>query len=78
MNTTDDDRSDVKRDDAFAFSQLDLSLTAPQAWALAQFIEHLGWTEFRNHAMNDDEARLMKDAVMRLQDPLARAGYAPR
>ena len=53
-------------------------LTDPQAWALAQFVKRVGWSEFRNNAVDDDEARLIRAAVDVLMASLREAGYAPR
>ncbi len=53
-------------------------LTDPQAWALAQFVKRVGWSEFRNNAVDDDEARLVRAAVDVLMASLREAGYAPR
>lgn len=63
---------------AIAIDQLDLELIDDQALALAQFVKRVGWSEFRANALDDVEAQTIKAAVIRLQDALARAGYAPR
>lgn len=54
------------------------NLSEAQAMALAQFVKRVGWNEIRVNAVNDDEAHLMRDAISKLQDALARQGYAPR
>ncbi|WHP05763.1 MULTISPECIES: DUF7706 family protein [Acinetobacter] len=54
------------------------NLSEAQAMALAQFVKRVGWNEIRVNAVNDDEAYLMRDAISKLQDALARQGYAPR
>lgn len=61
-----------------AIHQLDLGVTDAEALALAQFVKRVGWSEFRNNAADDAEAHAIKAAVIRLQEALARAGYAPR
>ncbi|MFW1807623.1 hypothetical protein ACG9Z8_06500 [Acinetobacter ursingii] len=54
------------------------NLTEDQTFALAQFVKRVGWSEIRVNAVNDDEAYLMRDSISKLQDALARIGYAPR
>jgi hypothetical protein len=53
-------------------------LTSAEALALAQFAKRVGWFEFTSHALDDDEAHLMKQAIDKMQDLLTRSGYAPR
>ena len=53
-------------------------LTKTETWALAQFVGRVGWSEFSTHAADNDEAFLIKQAFDKLQDVLARSGYAPR
>lgn len=52
-------------------------LTEAEASALAQFVKRVGWFEFTSNAVDNDEAHLAKQAFDKLQDVLARAGYAP-
>lgn len=52
-------------------------LTSAETLALAQFAKRVGWFEFTSHALDDDEAHLMKQAFDKLQDVLARSGYVP-
>ena len=54
------------------------NLSEAQAMALAQFVKRVGWNEIRINAVNAVEAYLMRDAISKLQDALARQGYAPR
>ncbi len=49
-----------------------------EIWALAQFVKRVGWSEIRVNAVNDDDAYNMRDAISKLQDALAKAGYTPR
>ena len=49
-----------------------------EAWELAQFVKRAGWDHFRSCAENDDEAYVIRDAVVKLERTLAEAGYAPR
>jgi hypothetical protein len=55
-----------------------LELPPLQAEALAQFVKRVGWHEFRQNAVDDDEAYEISAAVAALQKALADAGYAPR
>ena len=48
---------------------LNLELTDDQAYALSQFVKRCGWTEWRQNAVDDAEAYLMRVAF----DQLARA-----
>ncbi len=61
-----------------AVGQLDVELTDEQAMACAQFLKHVSLTVFREHAVNDDEAYLMQEAMIKLQKAFEQAGYAPR
>ncbi|ENZ9095956.1 hypothetical protein ACHCAI_003964 [Enterobacter asburiae] len=53
-------------------------LTDSQAMALAQFVKRLTWSEMRACAVDDDETRVMKDAIQSLQKSLTDAGFSPR
>ena len=55
-----------------------LNLDAGNAWALAQFLKRVGWTEIRQNAVDDTEAYDMRDAIAALQKALADAGISPR
>ena len=55
-----------------------MALPDRQAWALAQLVKRIGWTEMRQNAVDDDEAREMRDALACLGNALAESGYAPR
>jgi hypothetical protein len=48
------------------------------AWALAQLLKRLGYSDCRRLAEDDTQAWLMMQAVERLRQALARAGCAPR
>ncbi len=58
--------------------QLDIEAPEEELLALAQFIKRVGWDEFRANAVDVEEAHEIKNGVGKLQDALARAGYAPR
>ena len=55
-----------------------LELTPQEALALAQFVKRVGWSEFRQNSVDDDEAYMIRDAVDRVAAGLAQVGYAPR
>lgn len=55
-----------------------LKLDDTRAEALAQFVKRIGWHEFRENAVNDNEAYFIKDAIIVLQESLIDAGYSPR
>ena len=57
---------------------LDVTLPAPEAWALAQWLKRAGYSQYRTLAVDADEAHAMQDAAERLRTALADAGYAPR
>lgn len=48
------------------------------AEALAQFVKRVGFSEFRQNAVDDVEAYTMRDAVDQVRQALQEAGYAPR
>jgi dissimilatory sulfite reductase (desulfoviridin) alpha/beta subunit len=55
-----------------------LRLGEDDAWALAQFVKRIGWSEFRALAVDDEEAHRIRSGVDALQRALAEAGVAPR
>lgn len=55
-----------------------VTLTEAEAWALAQLVKRIGWSEWRGISADDAEAYLMRDATDRLAVGLREAGYAPR
>lgn len=55
-----------------------VELTDGQARALAQFVKRCGWSEWRQNAVDDAEAGLMRAAFNQLDKALADVGYAPR
>ncbi|MDD1507726.1 DUF7706 family protein [Pseudomonas sp. CNPSo 3701] len=58
--------------------QTDAELSHGETLALAQFFKRLTWSELRGCAESDEEAYLIRSAVSKLQDAMARGGYAPR
>jgi DNA invertase Pin-like site-specific DNA recombinase len=57
---------------------LTVELTDPQAEALAQFVKRVGWQEWQQNAVDDNEASLMRSAFEQLQKALHEAGFNPR
>lgn len=53
-------------------------LSDGEAWALAQFVKRVGWTEMRSNAVDEAEAEEMRSAIEKLQRALADAGVVPR
>lgn len=53
-------------------------MSREETMALAQFFKRAHWSEFRGCAVDDDEAYLIRAAVGKVQDALARSGYNPR
>jgi hypothetical protein len=53
-------------------------LTDFNAWHLAQWLKRVSFSEFRQNAVDADEAYAMRDAAERVRSALANAGYAPR
>ena len=53
-------------------------LPADEALALAQFLKRVGLDDYRQLAVDTDEAWTMQAAGERVRAALAEAGYAPR
>ncbi len=49
-----------------------------EAWALAQFVKRVGWSEMRGCAVDEAEAYAIRAAIDSLQKALAAAGFVPR
>ena len=57
---------------------LTFELTDDQAYALAQFVKRCGWQEWRQNAVDDVEAYLMRDAFDELARALKDSGFSSR
>ncbi len=57
---------------------LNVELTEDQAEAMAEFLKRLGWAEWREKAVSDEQAYEFKDACGVVQTALAGAGFSPR
>jgi len=55
-----------------------VELDAAQAWALAQLLKRIGWSDCRSLAEDDEQTRQMIQATERVRAALAQAGFAPR
>ncbi len=58
--------------------KITLDLTTDEAAALAQLLKRITYTAYRQHAVSDDEAYLMKDAGDVLTKALREVGFDPR
>ena len=61
-------------------SEITVSVDLPsnEALVLALFVKRLGWQEVRKCAVDEAETYLIRAASNKLQNSLARAGFAPR
>ena len=59
-------------------SQIYCDLPDDEATALAQYLKRAGLSDYRQLAVDDEEAYSMQAAFERLRTALALAGYAPR
>ena len=59
-------------------ARIPLAIPEPHACALAQLVKRIDWHAIRDCAVDDAEARLMRDALLDLQAALARSGFNPR
>ena len=55
-----------------------MDVSPAQSMALAQFVKRVTWSEIRGCAVDDAEAYEIRDAISKLQEALAEAGYSPR
>jgi hypothetical protein len=54
------------------------TMTAAEAWDLAQFLKRIGFSDFRSKSQDDAEAYGMQGAAIQVANALRDAGYAPR
>ncbi len=57
---------------------LSVSLSEQEAWDLAQFLKRVGFTDFRNNAVDDEEAYRMLAVGEMVRRSLVAVGYSPR
>ncbi len=57
---------------------LHIELSDENAWALAQFLKRLGFSDCRQLASSEEEAWQMIHATEAVRAALAEQGYAPR
>lgn len=55
-----------------------VELDAAQAWALAQLVKRIGWSDCRALAEDEEQTRQMIQATEQVRAALAAAGFAPR
>jgi hypothetical protein len=55
-----------------------VKLSDEQAWALAEFLKRVGYSDWRSLAVSDEEAWQMRQAADQLRKELTLQGYAPR
>ncbi len=55
-----------------------VELSDVEAWQLAQFCKRSCFQDYREHALNNDEAYAMIYAMGKVREALAEKGYAPR
>ena len=53
-----------------------VDLSPDLAWALAQFVKRVGWSEIRSNAVDGEEAEQVRAALEYLRDALAVAGFS--
>ena len=58
--------------------QVSFEVSEVEALALAQFVKRVGFSDWRNNAVDDTEAYQMKDAFYKLQEGLADSEFSPR
>lgn len=56
---------------------LSVSLSEQEAWDLAQFLKRIGFADFRNQAIDDEEAYCMLTAAEKVRKNLSRFGINP-
>lgn len=55
-----------------------VTLDDSEAWAVAQFLKRVGWSEMRDNAESEKEAYLIRAGLDKVRTALADAGCAPR
>ena len=58
--------------------QFSIELTEDQAWALAQYLKRIAYSDYRAHAASETEAWHMSNAGDVLRIALAEVGVNPR
>ena len=58
--------------------QFSLTLSEQQAWALAECLKRMSYSDYRAHAVDEAEAQQMRDATEALRRALVDAGINPR
>lgn len=58
--------------------QLVAELSEQEALDYAQFLKRVGFSDYRNNAIDQDEAYRMLEAGEKIRSALSEAGYSPR
>ncbi|KAB0670596.1 hypothetical protein F6V30_07945 [Oryzomonas sagensis] len=58
--------------------QFSVDMTEQEAWALAQFIKRSRWQQYRDNAVDEEDAYNMMDALSAVRDALAKIKFSPR
>lgn len=57
---------------------IDIDVTDKQAWAFAQVLKRIGFSEYRHLSRDDAEAYAALSASEAVREALAKNGYNPR
>jgi hypothetical protein len=57
---------------------IEVELSDELAWAFAEFLKRAGYSDYRQLAVDEQEAYAMRDAGEKVRTALAEKGYAPR
>ena len=57
---------------------LRVPLSEQEAWDLAQFLKRIGYAEFRNNAIDDDETHRKLNVAEKVRKNLIENGFNPR
>ena len=57
---------------------IDVELSDELAWAFAEFLKRAGYSDYRQLAVDEQEAYAMRDAGEKVRAALAEKGIAPR
>lgn len=58
--------------------RITVELEDNEAWELAQFVKRSTWEQYRACAVDDDEADVIRTAIVKLEQGLHAAAYRPR
>lgn len=58
--------------------EITVGLTDAEAWHYAQWLKRVSFSDYRDSAVSEDEAYIMRRAGERIREALAERGFAPR